>query len=139
MNVCDVSTSWWEDGQTELDDLLKARVTALKLDRETAREALARAQSTRQQQIVIDEARVEAFGRLMRERLTTGEIPFRKAYLGTILDRVEVDEGQVRLFGRKDMLEHAVAAGAQDHLPVRTFVRRWRTGQDCHLVVKSMT
>ena len=109
-----------EDGQSEPDDLLKARVTALKLDRETAREALARARSTRQRQIVIDESRIEAFGCLMRRRLTTRDIPFRKAYLGTIIDRVEVDEGHIRIFGRKDMLEHAVAAGAQDHLPVRS-------------------
>ena len=55
-----------ENGTTEPDDLLKARVTALKLERETAREALARAQSTRQRQIVIDESRVEAFGGIMR-------------------------------------------------------------------------
>lgn len=86
---------------------------------------MARAQSTRQRQIVLDESRIEAFGRLMRVRLTTGDI--RQAYLGTIIDCVEVDEGHIRILGRKDVLEHAVAAGAQRHLPVRGFVRRWRT------------
>lgn len=74
---------------------------------------------------------MQAFGRLMRERLTTGDIPFRKAYLGTIIDCGEADEGQIRIFGQKDVLEHAVAAGVQRHLPVRSFVRRWRTGQVC--------
>jgi site-specific DNA recombinase len=115
-----------EDGQAEPDEVLKARVTALKLERETAREAMARAQSLRQRQIVLNEARIEAFGRIMRERL-------RKAYLGTIVDRIEVDDGQVRIYGRKDMLEHAVAAGDQGHPTVRSFVRKWRTRQDSNL------
>jgi hypothetical protein len=33
----------------------------------------------------------------MRERLTTGEVPFRKAYLGSLIDRVEVDDREVRI------------------------------------------
>jgi hypothetical protein len=49
---------------------------------------------------------------------------------GTIIARVEVDDGHIRIFGRKDILEQAVAAGAQRHLPVRSFVRRWRARQD---------
>ena len=96
--------------------------------------ALESARSARQRQIVIDEARIESFGRLMREHLTTGDIPFRKAYLGAIIDRVEVDDDRSRIFGRKDVLEHAVAGGAEGTLPgVRSFVRKWRTHQDSNL------
>jgi hypothetical protein len=47
----------------------------------------------------------------MREKLTTGEVPFRKAYLNAIIDRVEVDDGEIRIVGRKDVLERAVLAG----------------------------
>ena len=59
------------------------------------------------------------FGRLMQEHLTTGDIPFRKAYLGAIIDRVEVDDHRIRIFGRRDVLEHAVAGGAEGTVPCR--------------------
>ena len=71
--------------------------------------------------------KIEAFGRLMRERLTEGDIPFRKAYLGAIIDRVEVDDHQIRICGRKDVLEQAVTANGGPIPGVRSFVRRWRT------------
>jgi DNA invertase Pin-like site-specific DNA recombinase len=90
-----------EDGQSDLDDLLKKRISAIRLDRQIAYETLERARVSRRGQIVLDASHIEAFGRLMRERLTTGGIPFRKAYLGSIMDRVEVDDGRIRIFGRK--------------------------------------
>ena len=40
----------------------------------------------------------------------SGEIPYRKAHLGAIIDRVEVDDNQIRIMGRKDVLEQAVLA-----------------------------
>lgn len=43
---------------------------------------------------------IERFGRTMRENLTTGEIPFRKTYLGSLVDRVEVDDREIRIVGR---------------------------------------
>lgn len=117
-----------ESGHAEMDDLLKDRITVLKTDREVARVALKRARGVRKGQAAIDDGRLQAFSRFMRERLTTGDIPFRKAYLGAIIDRVEVDDDRIRLFGRKDVLEQAVAAGLGPALPgVRTFVRKWRT------------
>jgi hypothetical protein len=66
----------------------------------------------------------------MRERLTTGDVPFRKAYLGTIIDRVEVDDTVIRIMGRKDVLEAAIARGGTPGAPVHSFVRRWRTRQE---------
>jgi site-specific DNA recombinase len=70
---------------------------------------------------------IAAFGALMRDRLTTGEVPFRKAYLGALIDRVEVDDTQVRIFGRKDVLEQAVIANGGPTSGVRSFVRSWRS------------
>ena len=123
-----------ESGLAELDDLLKDRIAALRTDREVARVALERARGVGQRQVVIDDDRLQAFGRFMRERLTTGDIPFRKAYLSAIIDRVEVDEGHVRIFGRKYLLEQAVMSGLALALPgVRSFVRKWRTRQDSNL------
>ena len=67
---------------TDLDDVL-----SLKGDRDAARAALDRARSANRPPAAIDPARIEAFGSSMCERLTKGEIAFRKAYLGAILDR----------------------------------------------------
>ncbi|MET0652605.1 MAG: hypothetical protein ABWY63_08810 [Hyphomicrobiaceae bacterium] len=69
----------------------------------------------------------------MREKQTTGDVPFRKAYLGSILDRVEVDDHAIRSVGRKDVLEQAVLAGGGSVLPVRSLARKWRTRQDSNL------
>jgi site-specific DNA recombinase len=59
-----------------------------------------------------------------------GEISVRKAYLGSIIDRIEVDDRQIRIVGRKDVLEQAIAADGRPVPGVRSFVRKWRTGQD---------
>ena len=68
-----------EDGLVEIDDLLGDRIAALKADRETAHAALSRARGTNRAPIVIPSDKIAAFGQLMRERLTTLEVPFRKA------------------------------------------------------------
>ncbi len=46
----------------------------------------------------------------MRENLTTGSTPFRKAYLRSLIDVIEVDDTQIRIKGTKDVLERAVLA-----------------------------
>ena len=73
---------------------------------------------------------VERFGAVMREKLTMGEVSFRKAYLGSIVDRVEVDDREIRLVGRKDVLEQTVPPEAGPVPRVRSFVCKWRTGED---------
>jgi site-specific DNA recombinase len=58
----------------------------------------------------------------MRDKLTAGDIPFRKAYLGALMDRIEVDDRQVRIVGRKEVLEQAVRASTQGQVSVHSFV-----------------
>jgi hypothetical protein len=43
---------------------------------------------------------------------------------------VEVDDGEIRIVGRKDVLERAVLANGAPVPRVRSFVRKWRTVQD---------
>jgi hypothetical protein len=99
-----------EDGVAEMDHVLKDRITALKADRDRVQAALDRARSGVRPAVDISPIVVERFGRTMREKLTTGDVPFRKAYLGSVVDRVEVDDREVRIIGRKDVLEQAVLA-----------------------------
>ncbi|MFL5064895.1 MAG: hypothetical protein ACJ8ED_09610 [Xanthobacteraceae bacterium] len=98
-----------------------------------ARAALKRAQAAVRPAVDINPVAVERFGEAMRERLTTGEIPLRTAYMRSIVDRVEVDDGEIRIVGRKDVLEQAVLANGTPVSGVRSFVCKWRTRQDSNL------
>jgi protocatechuate 3,4-dioxygenase beta subunit len=115
-----------EDGVAEMDDLLKDRITTLKADRDRAKEALSRAQFGVRAKAEVSPEAAARFGVLMRARVLEGDTPARKAWIGAIIDRIEVDQGTVRIMGRKDVLEQAVAAGGQITPGVRTCVPRWR-------------
>ena len=98
-----------EDGVTDPDDILRARIFDLKLDRERAKASLDRAVSANHRPIEISPVAVEAFGRTMRENITTGEVPFGKAWLRSVVERIEVDDAVVRIIGGKATLEDAIA------------------------------
>ena len=119
-----------EDGVTEMDEILKHRITALKADCDRLQGVLDRAKAGSQTAANIGAAMVARFSDLMQEKLTSGEVPFRKAYLRAIVDRVEVDDQLIRIIGRKELLEQAVLANGVPKAGVRSFVRKWRTGQD---------
>jgi site-specific DNA recombinase len=89
-----------EEGITDLDDVLKDRLTNLKAERDRAKTALERAGSQVAPGMLIDPALIEGFGRLMRHNLMNGSIPFRKAYLRAIIALVEVDDTHIRIKGQ---------------------------------------
>ena len=122
-----------EDGHAELDDLLKDRILSLKAGREAALAALSRASSATNPAEQLTPLAVYRFARAMPERLTTGDIPFRKAYIGSIVDRIEVDDHTVRIMGRKEVLEQAVMANERTQPVVHNFVPNWRPRQDLNL------
>lgn len=122
-----------EDGIAEMDDLLKERIAALKADRDRSREALARARGNVKARSQVTEEAVTRFGEMMRQRLQEGDTPARKAWLTSIIDRIEVDERAVRIYGRKDVLEQCVMAGATAIPRVRTCVPEWRARKDSNL------
>ncbi|WP_010686697.1 hypothetical protein [Methylobacterium mesophilicum] len=80
-----------EKGATDLDDIPKGRLQALKQERDRARAALA---------AEIAPKLIERFGPLMRTTVTRGEIPFRKAWLQAIVDRAEVEADAI--LGHRD-------------------------------------
>ena len=118
-----------EDGVTDLDDVLKHRLNSLKADRDRAKAALEVAKSQVAPGIRIDPALIERFGRSMREKFTAGSVPFRKAYLQSIIDVVEVDDHQIRIKGSRDVLERAVLAGQAADSGSQTSTR-WRARRD---------
>jgi site-specific DNA recombinase len=120
-----------EDGLTDLDDVLKDRLNTLKAERDRARAALERARShVGGGAIAIGPGLIERFGRAMREHLTTGSVPFRKAYLQSIIDVVEVDDSQIRIKGSKEVLEKAVLASRAGTIDGSQMSTRWRARRD---------
>ena len=120
-----------EDGLTDLDEVLKDRLNSLKADRDRARAALERAKEySASSQIEIDPALLERFGRTMREHFTTGSVPFRKAYMQSLIDVIEVDDRQIRIKGSKDVLEKAVLASQNEQADCSQMSTKWRAGRD---------
>jgi site-specific DNA recombinase len=119
-----------EDGVTDLDEVLKVRLADIKADRDRARSALDRIKG-QSPAARIDRAKIERFGSMMRQNITTGDVPFRKAYLRSFIDAVEVDDRVIRIHGSKSTLEQAVIASSQPGKNgVRSFVRKWRARRD---------
>ncbi len=55
----------------------------------------------------------------MRENFTSGLIPFRKAYLQSLIDVIEVDDTQIRIKGSKDVLEERSLPAGTGRIRVR--------------------
>ncbi|MBX9821419.1 MAG: recombinase family protein [Afipia birgiae] len=119
-----------EDGVTEIDDVLKDRLNALKAERDTTKAALERAKASGGAPILIDPALLERFGRSMREHFTSGSIPFRKAYLRSLIDVIEVDDHTIRIMGNKDVLERAVLTQQTPESEGSQMSTRWRARRD---------
>src|SRR5262249_6613451 len=117
-------------GVAELDADLKHRIQALKQEREVAQAALDRMVVATRTGAAITPARLEAFSQLMREKLDTGDAKARKAYLQSVIARVEVDDRRIRVLSDRAALA-AAATGQNTHTTkVRGFVRNWRTRRD---------
>src|SRR5262249_8508150 len=66
----------------------------------------------------------------MREHFTTGSVPFRKAYMRSLIDVIEVDDSQIRIKGSKDVLERAVMASRNREAGGSQMSTKWRAGQN---------
>lgn len=120
-----------EDGLTDLDDeMLKERLNTLNLNRDRAKAALARAKENVGPPIQIDPALIERFSRAMRESFSTGSVPFRKAYLQSLINVIEVDDHQIRIRGSKDLLEKAVLASQSGEAGCSQMSTKWRARRD---------
>ena len=119
-----------EDGIVELDDILRERTAALKSERERARAALDRARAQCGTVAAIDAHKIDAFARLMSDKLDNGDTNARKGYMRSIIDAVEVDDKAVRIIGSKDVLQAVIAGKQTANGNVRGFVRKWRARRD---------
>ncbi|MDC9823273.1 recombinase family protein [Devosia sp. ZB163] len=114
-----------EDGVAELDDILRDRIAALRSDRERAQAALDRIRPQIAKDAV-SPAMLEKFCLGMRKNIATGEIGFRRTYLRSVIDRVEINDEVIRIIGDKATLEDVIAGKSG----VRSFARKWRARRD---------
>jgi site-specific DNA recombinase len=121
-----------EEGIVELDHTLKQRIQVLKQERDVAQSALDRMAAQVHSGTAITPTRLEAFSKLMREKLETSDIRARQAYLRSVIAQIEVGDGRIRVYS--DRTELAAAVGATTGTPgVRGFVRNWRPRKDSNL------
>jgi site-specific DNA recombinase len=119
-----------EDGIAEEDDILKVRIIEVKAKREQAKAAFDRAREQSGASFKINPALVDAFARLVNEKLDTGDVNIRRSYISSIVDEIEVDDDAIRIIGRKDILQAVIAGKSSDDARVRGFVRKWRARRD---------
>jgi len=81
----------------------------------------------------IDSAKIDAFARLMTEKLENGDTNARKGYIRSIVDAIEVDDEAVRIVGSKDVLQAVIAGKQNANGNVRGFVRKWRARHDSNV------
>ena len=111
------------------DQTLKDRIATVKAERDSAKAALDRALSELDPENRVTEEKVAAFVGVMRSNILDGEAASRRAYLRSVIDRVEVDETEVRIVGRNSVLEGLVMGGGAAGRSAQ-FVRKWRAVKD---------
>jgi site-specific DNA recombinase len=120
-----------ESGVADLaDETFKARVSTVKTDRDLAQIALERAVAELNPRARITGENIAAFVAVMREKVLTGDTAFRRAYIRSVIDQVEVDDSEIRIIGRRTTLERLVMGGGAAPAGVPSFVRKWRTRRD---------
>jgi site-specific DNA recombinase len=122
-----------EDGIVDLDAQLKDRIATIKTEREIVRATLDRLTSQVRARASITPERLETFATLIRQRLDSGDIHARKAYLRSVISHIEVDDDRVRVVGDKATLAAAITGRQVQSNNVRGFVRKWRARNDSNV------
>ena len=115
------------------DATLKNRVAAVKTERDIAQAAFDRAVSEMRPEARITEDKIASFVATMRGNVLSGDTAFRRAWLRSVVDKVEVDDTEIRIHGRRTVLERLVMGGGAAPAAVPSFVREWRTRHDSNV------
>ena len=116
-----------EEGVVKLDSDLTERIAVLKERRNVIESSLGRIRVQAVNAAQLTPERIADFGALMRRRLDEGDVHARKAYLRSVISRIEVDDDKVRIIGEKAALADVIAGRSRAAGDVRGFVRKWRT------------
>ena len=123
-----------ESGVADLDDPeLKDRIASLKAVRDQSRVDADRASAMLESagQKAITAPMLRKFAQTARQRIRLDGGGYRRDHLRALAQRVEVNDGEVRIMGSKsDLLRTLAAAGGAGTRPgaVPSFVLKWRRG-----------
>ena len=115
------------------DPTLKDRVGTVKAERDIALAAFDRTVAEMRPEARLTEGKIAAFVEVMRANVLGGDVSFRRAWLRAMIDNVEVDDTEIRIHGRRSVLEGLVMSDGAAPAGVPSFVRKWRTRQDSNL------
>jgi site-specific DNA recombinase len=79
---------------------------------------------------VISPKKIAAFTAAVQDKLRNGDVAFRKAYLRLFIDRIEVDDAEVRIMGSKAALVKAIGSDEPPEGSVPSFMGEWRPQGD---------
>jgi site-specific DNA recombinase len=122
-----------EGGVANLDDPeLKTRITTLKATRDQARVDADRASAMLEtiSQKSIPPQMLRKFASTARDRMRLPGGGYRRDHLRALAQRVEVNEGEVRIMGSKGDLLRSLAGAADPTGTVPSFVPKWRRDRD---------
>ncbi len=115
------------------DPELGMKLSAAQKDRDIAAAGIERVRRRTGPALDLDPERIVAFSNYMKDRVRNGEIPFRKAYIRSIVDRIVVSDTQATLSGLRGGLRTLVATHNEGAQTVPTGIQEWCTRQDSNL------
>ena len=123
-----------EHGLAEATDPdLAEKLSTARKDRDLAVAGIERVRRRIGSTVELDAKLVIAFSNFMRDRVRNGEIPFRKSYIRSIVDSIDVDDQRLTVSGRRDALHALVAGHSGTTRAVPTAIQKWCTRQDSNL------
>jgi site-specific DNA recombinase len=122
-----------EDGIVETDAQLRDRIKALKNERDLAQTSLDRIVEQSKNRSTLTPERIQAFTKLMHDKLENGDVQARKAYLRAVISEIRVDDDKVSIIGDKATLSAVIAGQNGSHPNVSGFVRKWRARNDSNV------
>ena len=122
-----------EDGIVETDDQLRDRIKAIKNERDMAQASLDRIAEQSRDRSTLTPERIQAFTKLMHDKLDNGDVQARKAYLRAVISEIRVDDDKVSIIGDKATLSAVIAGQNGTNANVSGFVRKWRARNDSNV------
>jgi site-specific DNA recombinase len=134
-----------QEGLTQETDLVRDRLTKLEQERGEVLRLIASLE--RRQNIpsnLLSERNVKAFERVFKDRLHAQDSTLRKAYIRALVEKIEVDQREIRISGSQAALATSVVAAAKRGPDggtggVPSFVQDWWARELCHHLAISIT
>ena len=122
-----------ENGIVETDDQLRDRIKTLKNERDMAQASLERIVEQSRDRSALTPERIQAFTKLMHDKLDNGDVQARKTYLRAVISEIRVDDNKISIIGDKATLSSAIAGQNASNANVSGFIRKWRARNDSNV------